>query len=91
MERLIKVNRHKGGRVDIYFCSSVGSSAREAWVQILSEPEFFSVFFSAIGKIAANLRGSCLSLILHWQPQINIYIFFTNIQLKLAQRREPLF
>ena len=26
MKRPIKVNRHKGGRVDIYFCGSVGSS-----------------------------------------------------------------
>ena len=26
MKRPIKVNRHKGGRVDIYFCSSVGSN-----------------------------------------------------------------
>ena len=26
MGRPIKVNRHKGGKVDIYFCSSVGSS-----------------------------------------------------------------
>ena len=47
MERPIKLNRHKGGGVDIYFW-------REAWVQILSEPEFFSVFFSAVGKIAAT-------------------------------------
>ena len=37
MERPIKVNRHKGGGVDIYFW-------REAWVQIPSESEFFSVF-----------------------------------------------
>ena len=63
MERPIKVNRHKGGRADIYFSSSVDSSAQEAWVQIPSE-QVFSVLFSAIGKIAAHLRGSCLSLIL---------------------------
>ena len=32
-----------------------------AWVRISSEPEFFVlVNFSAIGKIAAYLRGSCL-------------------------------
>ena len=91
MERLIKVNRHKGGRVDIYFCSSVGSSAREAWVQILSEPEFFSVFFSAIGKIAANLRGSCLSLILHWKPQINIYFFLQIYSLNLRKEENLCF
>ena len=89
MERPIKVNRHKGGRVDIYFSSSVDSSAQEAWVQIPSEPGFFYVLFSAIGKIAAHLRGSCLSLILHRQLQRNY--FFTNTELNLAQRREPLF
>ena len=53
MERPIKVNRHKGGGVDIYFW-------REAWVQIPSESEFFSVFFSVIGKIAAYLTLCCL-------------------------------
>ena len=68
MERPIKVNRHKGGGVDIYFW-------REAWVQILSEPEFFSVFFSAVGKIAAHLRGSCLFLILHRQLQRNQFFY----------------
>ena len=83
MERPIKVNRHKGGGVDIYFW-------REAWVQIPSEPEFFSVFFSAVGKIAAHLRGSCLFFILHRQLQRN-HFFFTNTQFKLSQRREPLF
>ena len=36
----------------------------EAWVQIPSEPEIFSVFFSAIGKIAARLRRSWCSYIL---------------------------
>ena len=48
-------------------------------------------FQLAIGKIAAHLRGSCLSVILHWRLQRNnIYIFF-NTQLKLAQKRAPLF
>ena len=37
---------------------------REAWVQIPSEPEIFSVFFSAIGKIAARLRRSMLFFII---------------------------
>ena len=46
-------------------------------------------FQLAIGKIAAHLRGSCLSVILHWQLQRNN--FFLNTQLKLAQKREPLF
>ena len=35
---------------------------RAAWVQIPSEPEIFSVFFSAVGKIAARLRRSMLFL-----------------------------
>ena len=36
-----------------------------AWVRISYEPEFFVlVNFSAISKIAAHLRGSCLCLIL---------------------------
>ena len=30
----------------------------EAWVQILSEPEIFSVLFPAVGKIVARLRRS---------------------------------
>ena len=47
---------------------------RAAWVQIPSEPEFFSVFFSAIGKIAARLRRSMLFFyILHRQLQRNYY------------------
>ena len=46
-------------------------------------------FQLAIDKIAAHLRGSCLSVILHWQLQRNH--FFFNTQLKLAQKREPLF
>ena len=83
MERPIKVNRHKGGGVDIYFW-------REAWVQILSEPEFFSVFFSAVGKIAAHLRGSCLFFWFYIGSSKEIN-FFTNTQFKLSQRREPLF
>ena len=47
----------------------------EAWVQIPSEPEIFSVFFSAIGKIAARLRRSMLFFffILHRQLQRNYY------------------
>ena len=44
---------------------------------------------TGIDKIAAHLRGSCLSVILHWQLQRNH--FFFNTQLKLAQKREPLF
>ena len=44
---------------------------REAWVQIPSEPEIFSVFFSAIGKIAARLQRSMLFFILHRQLQRN--------------------
>ena len=44
-------------------------------------------FQLAIDKIAAHLRGSCLSVILHWQLQRN----HLNTQLKLAQKREPLF
>ena len=36
MKRPIKVNRHKGGRVDIYLCGSVGSSVPGALVQIPS-------------------------------------------------------
>ena len=81
MERPIKVNRHKGGGVDIYFW-------REAWVQILSEPEFFSVFFSAVGKIAAHLRGSCLFLILHRQLQRNQ--FFLQIHSLNFRKEENL-
>ena len=63
MKRPIKVNGHKGGRVDIYFCSSVCSIAQLV-SRIPSEPEYFLVNFSATGKIAAHLRGSCLYLIL---------------------------
>ena len=32
-------------------------------------------FQLAIGKIAAHLRGSCLSVILHWQLQRNNFFF----------------
>ena len=46
-------------------------------------------FQLAIDKIAAHLRGPCLSMILHWQLQS--HHFFFNTQLKLAQKREPLF
>ena len=47
---------------------------RAAWVQIPSEPEIFSVFFSAVGKIAARLRRSMLFFfILHWQLPRNYY------------------
>ena len=44
MKRPIKVNRHKGGRVDINFRSSVGSNILGGLVEIPSEPEFFLVF-----------------------------------------------
>ena len=81
MERPIKVNRHKGGGVDIYIW-------REAWVQIPSEPEFFSVFFSAVGKIAAHLRGSCLFFILHRQLQRNQ--FFLQIHSLNFRKEENL-
>ena len=46
---------------------------RAAWVQIPSEPEILSVFFSAVGKIAARLRRSMLFFILHRQLQRNYY------------------
>ena len=44
MERPIKVNRHKGGGVDIYF-------RREAWVQIPSEPNFSQFSFLLLVKL----------------------------------------
>ena len=60
----------------------------EAWFQIPSEPEFFSVFFSAVGKIAAHLRGSCLFLILHRQLQRNQ--FFLQIHSLNFRKEENL-
>ena len=75
MGRPVKVNGHKGVKVDIYFYSSVGSSVIGDLGSIPSEPEFFSVFFSVIGKIAAHVRGSCLSLTLHRQLQRNYYFY----------------
>ena len=47
---------------------------RAAWVQIPSEPEILSVFFSAVGKIAARLRRSMLFFfILYRQLQRNYH------------------
>ena len=61
---------------------------REAWVQIPSEPEIFSVFFSAIGKIVARLRRS-MPFFYFTSATPEKLLFFRNTQLKLAQRREP--
>ena len=61
---------------------------RETWVQIPSEPKIFSVFFSDIGKIAARLRRSMLFFYFTSATPEKLS-FFTNTQLKLAQRREP--
>ena len=74
MECPIKVNRHKGGKVTSICVAQLAVVFRAAWVQIPSEPEILSVFFSAVGKIAARLRRSMLFFfILHRQLQRNHY------------------
>ena len=45
-------------------------------------------FQLAIGKIAAHLRGSCLSVILHWQLQR--YNFFLQIHTLNLRKEENL-
>ena len=49
---------------------------RAAWVQIPSEPEILSVFFSAVGKIAARLRRSMLFFLFYIGNSKEIIIFY---------------
>ena len=88
MECPIKVNRHKGGKVTFICVAQLAVVFRAAWVQIPSEPEILSVFFSAVGKIAARLRRSMLFFYFTSATPKKL-LFFTNTQLKLAQRGEP--
>ena len=68
---------------NVWLCSSVCNIAQLA-SRIPSEPEFFVlVNFSAIGKIAAHLRGSCLYFILVRESKETNFI--TNSYRKVAQ------
>ena len=67
---------------NVWLCSSVCSIAQLV-SRIPSEPEYFLVNFSATGKIAAHLRGSCLYLILIRKSKETHFI--TNTYRKVAQ------
>ena len=71
----------------VWLCSSVCSIAQlvSGWHGFESRPSlnlFFTVNFSAIGKIAAHLRGSCLHLILIHNSKETYFV--TNSYRKVA-------
>ena len=74
MECPIKVNRHKGGRVDVYLCGSVGSSVPSG---LGSNPvtslNFSLSSFLLLVKLQLACDDQCLFFILHRQLQRNYY------------------
>ena len=89
MECPIKVNRHKGGRVDVYLCGSVGSSVRSG---LGSNPvtslNFSLSSFLLLVKLQLACDDQCFFFYFTSATPKKL-LFFTNTQLKLAQRREP--
>ena len=92
MECPIKVNRHKGGRVDVYLCGSVGSSVPSG---LGSNPvtslNFSLSSFLLLVKLQLACDDQCFFFFYFTSATPKKLSFFTNTQLKLAQRREPLF
>ena len=90
MECPIKVNRHKGGKVVVYLCGSVGSSVPgglgsnpvRAW-------NFLSSFLLLV-KLQLACDDQCFFFYFTSATPKKL-LFLTNTQLKLAQRKEPLF